>query len=59
MASAIFIFSPDMKLKLSLIYPATTGRSFDEILRIIDSLQLTAERKLATPANWVPVRFCG
>mmetsp|Transcript_7400 Transcript_7400/g.11662 ORF Transcript_7400/g.11662 Transcript_7400/m.11662 type:complete len:95 (+) Transcript_7400:661-945(+) len=43
---------PDKKLKLSLLYPATTGRDFDEIIRVIDSLQLTANQQVATPANW-------
>lgn len=49
---AVFIVGPDAKLKLSLLYPATTGRNFDEILRVIDSLQLTATKKVATPVNW-------
>jgi len=49
---SVFIIGPDKKIKLILIYPASTGRNFDEIIRVIDSLQLTAYRKLATPANW-------
>lgn len=49
---AVYIIGPDKKLKLSLLYPATTGRNFYEILRVIDSLQLTAYKKVATPANW-------
>merc|ERR1719289_807274 len=51
-ARAVFIIGPDKKMKLSLLYPATTGRNFDEILRVIDSLQLTATRKVATPVDW-------
>ncbi|XP_071802111.1 peroxiredoxin-6-like [Asterias amurensis] len=51
-ARCVFIVGPDKKLKLSLLYPATTGRNFDEILRVVDSLQLTATKKVATPANW-------
>ncbi len=51
---SVFVIGPDKKLKLTLTYPASTGRNFDEILRVIDSLQLTAQRKLATPANWQP-----
>src|SRR5579863_7372450 len=49
---SVFVIAPDKKIKLTLTYPASTGRNFAEILRVIDSLQLTAERKLATPADW-------
>jgi alkyl hydroperoxide reductase subunit AhpC len=49
---SVFIIGPDKKVKLTLTYPASTGRNFDELLRVIDSLQLTAEYKVATPANW-------
>ncbi|MBS7538514.1 peroxiredoxin [Ancylobacter lacus] len=49
---SVFVVGPDKKLKLSLTYPASTGRNFDEILRVIDSLQLTAQHQVATPANW-------
>jgi thioredoxin-dependent peroxiredoxin len=48
----VFVVGPDKKIKLQLSYPMTTGRNFDEILRIVDSLQLTAKHKVATPANW-------
>jgi thioredoxin-dependent peroxiredoxin len=48
----VFIIGPDKKIKLMLVYPMTTGRNFPEILRVIDSLQLTAAHKVATPANW-------
>ena len=49
---SVFVIGPDKKVKLSLTYPASTGRNFDELLRVIDSLQLTAYQKVATPANW-------
>ncbi|CAL8311379.1 peroxiredoxin-6 isoform X1 [Gadus morhua] len=52
--SAVFIIGPDKRLKLSLLYPASTGRNFDEILRVVDSLQLTATKRVATPADWQP-----
>jgi alkyl hydroperoxide reductase subunit AhpC len=50
----VFVVGPDKKVKLMLVYPMTTGRNFDELLRVIDSLQLTANHKVATPANWAP-----
>jgi alkyl hydroperoxide reductase subunit AhpC len=50
----VYVIGPDKKIKLVLIYPMTTGRNFDEILRVIDSLQLTSEQQLATPAQWQP-----
>lgn len=49
---SVFIIGPDKKIKMSMTYPMTTGRNFDEILRVLDSLQLTAAYKVATPANW-------
>ena len=50
----VFLVGPDKKIKLVLYYPMTTGRNFDEILRVLDSIQLTAKFKVATPANWKP-----
>ena len=50
--STVFVVGPDKKIKMMLTYPMTTGRNFDEILRVIDSIQLTAKHKVATPANW-------
>lgn len=49
---SVFVIGPDKKVKLTITYPASTGRNFDEILRVIDSLQLTAKYSVATPANW-------
>jgi len=49
---SVFIIGPDKKIKLTLTYPMTTGRNFDEILRALDSIQLTADHQVATPANW-------
>jgi alkyl hydroperoxide reductase subunit AhpC len=51
---SVFVIGPDKRIKLTLTYPASTGRNFDEILRAIDSLQLTADHQVATPVNWKP-----
>ncbi len=55
---SVFVIGPDKKVKLTLTYPASTGRNFDEILRVIDSLQLTANYKVATPVNWKHGQDC-
>jgi len=49
---SVFVVGPDKKVKLTLTYPMTTGRNFDEVLRVLDSIQLTAKHKVATPVNW-------
>ena len=51
---SVFIIDPNKKVRLTLTYPASAGRNFDELLRVIDSLQLTEYEKVATPANWTP-----
>ena len=51
---SVFVIGPDKKIKLTLTYPMSTGRNFDEILRVLDSIQLTAAHKVATPVNWKP-----
>ena len=48
----VFVIGPDKRIKLTMAYPMTTGRNFDEVLRVLDSIQLTARHKVATPANW-------
>src|ERR1017187_5145940 len=48
----VFVIGPDKKIKLMLVYPMSTGRNFDEVLRVLDSMQLTAAHKVATPVNW-------
>lgn len=55
---SVFIIGPDKKLKLTLTYPASTGRNFDEIFRVVESLQLTAKYSVATPADWKPGQDC-
>jgi 1-Cys peroxiredoxin 6 len=54
MERLIFLFFVELQLKLSFLYPGTTGRNFDEVLRVLDSLQLASKQKISTPANWQP-----
>jgi thioredoxin-dependent peroxiredoxin len=51
---SVFVIGPHKRIKLIMVYPMTTGRNFDEILRVIDSLQLTAKHRITTPVNWQP-----
>ena len=53
-ARSVFVIGPDKKIKLTLTYPMSTGRNFDEIIRVLDSMQLTAKHRVSTPANWKP-----
>ena len=53
---SVFVIGPDKKIKLMMTYPMTTGRNFDEILRALDSMQMTAKHRVATPANWKHAR---
>jgi alkyl hydroperoxide reductase subunit AhpC len=55
---SVFVIGPDKKIKMTLTYPASTGRNFPELLRVIDSLQLTVNHKVATPANWMDGEDC-
>ena len=55
---SVFVIGPDKKVKLSITYPASTGRNFDEVLRVVDSLQLTSDYQVATPVNWINGEDC-